>query len=156
MKILVTGGAGFIGSHVSDLYIANGYDVVVIDDLSTGLESNINPAAKFYKMDICDPAIEAIFEKERPDFINHHAALMNVRRSVAEPLFDAHTNILGSINLLECARKYGVQRIIYISSGELSMESQNTYPVMRFTRLNRFARMVPVNIKWNITSICIM
>jgi UDP-glucose 4-epimerase len=117
MKIIVTGGAGFIGSHVVDLYITNGFEVVVIDDLSTGYEQNINPSAKFYKMDICDPEIEAIFEKERPNFVNHHAAQINVRRSVAEPLFDAGTNILGSLNLLECARKYGVQRFIYLSSG---------------------------------------
>jgi UDP-glucose 4-epimerase len=117
MKIIVTGGAGFIGSHVVDLYISNGFKVVVIDDLSTGRERNINPAAKFYKMDISDPAMGTIFEQERPDIVNHHAAQMNVRRSVAEPLFDARTNILGSLNVLECARKYGVQRFIYISSG---------------------------------------
>jgi UDP-glucose 4-epimerase len=117
MKIMVSGGAGFIGSHVVDLYITVGFEVVVIDDLSTGHVRNINPAAKFYKMDICDPAIKAIFERERPDIVNHHAAQMNVRRSVAEPLIDARINILGSINLLECAKEYGVQRFIYISSG---------------------------------------
>ena len=80
MKIFVTGGAGFIGSHVVDLYIANGLEVVVIDDLSTGHELNNNPSAKFYQMDICDPAIGAIFENKRPDFINHHVARMNARR----------------------------------------------------------------------------
>jgi UDP-glucose 4-epimerase len=117
MKIIVTGGAGFVGSHVVDIYITNGFDVVVIDDLSTGHLGNINPSAKFYKMDICDPEIEAIFEKEQPDIVNHHAAQMNVRRSVVEPLFDARTNILGSLNLLECAKKYDVRRFIYISSG---------------------------------------
>ena len=117
MKIIVTGGAGFIGSHIVDQYIANGFDVIVIDDLSTGHTQNINPLAKFYKLDICDPAVEAIFDKERPDVVNHHAAQMDVRRSVTDPIFDAHTNILGSLNLLECSRKYGVQRFIYVSSG---------------------------------------
>lgn len=117
MKILVTGGAGFIGSHVVDMYISQGFEVVVIDDLSTGHERNISPSAKFYKIDICNPAMEAIFEKEKPDIVNHHAAQMNVRRSVAEPLFDASTNILGSINLIECAKKHDIKRFIYISSG---------------------------------------
>src|SRR4030065_2601047 len=117
MKIIVTGGAGFIGSQLVDQYIHNGFDVIVIDDLSSGHTQNINPLAKFYKLDICDPAVEAIFEKERPDIVNHHAAQIDVRRSVTDPLFDAHTNILGSLNLLGCSREYGVQRFIYVSSG---------------------------------------
>ena len=117
MKILVTGGAGFIGSHVVDTYIANGYQVVVVDDLSTGRLSNLNSAATFYQMDIRSPELERVFEKERPDFVNHHAAQMDVRRSVADPLFDADVNIMGSINLLEQARKFEVKRFIYISSG---------------------------------------
>jgi UDP-glucose 4-epimerase len=116
-KILVTGGAGFIASHVVDLYIENGHNVVIIDDLSTGHKSNINPSATFYKVDIRDPQINAIFEKEQPDYINHHAAQIDVRRSVADPKLDADINILGSINLLECARMYGVKRFIYISTG---------------------------------------
>lgn len=117
MKVLVTGGAGFIGSHVVDLYLANGYEVVVVDNLSTGRTSNINPAATFYKMDIRSPELDDIFVRERPDYVNHHAAQMDVRRSVAEPLYDLDVNIRGSINLLECARKYPVKRLIYISSG---------------------------------------
>ncbi len=117
MKILVTGGAGFIGSHVVDLFVSEGYDVVVVDDLSTGRQSNLNPAAKFYRMDIRDPKLVEVFEKERPDYVSHHAAQMDVRRSVVEPLFDADVNILGSINLIEAARKTGVKRIVYISSG---------------------------------------
>lgn len=117
MKVLVTGGAGFIGSHVVDEYLAEGYEVVVVDDLSTGRLSNLNPAAKFYQLDIRSPALGEIFESERPDYVNHHAAQMDVRRSVAEPIFDADVNILGSINLLECARKSQVKRFIYISTG---------------------------------------
>jgi UDP-glucose 4-epimerase len=117
MKVLVTGGAGFIGSHVVDTYIDNGYDVVVVDDLSTGRLSNLNPAVTFYKLDIRSPQIAEVFEKEHPDFVNHHAAQMDVRRSVIDPLFDAEVNILGSINLIECARNFKVKRFVYISTG---------------------------------------
>lgn len=117
MKILVTGGAGFIGSNVVDLYIENGYDVVVVDDLSTGRLSNLNPAVTFYKVDIRSPQIADVFEKERPDYINHHAAQMDVRRSVIDPLFDADVNILGSINLIKCAKDFRVKRFVYISTG---------------------------------------
>lgn len=117
MKVLVTGGAGFIGSHVVDCYLENGFDVVIVDDLSTGRRSNLNPQAKFYEIDIRSPQLEQIFLDEKPDFINHHAAQMNVRRSVVEPLFDADVNILGSLNLIECAKRHQVKRFIYISTG---------------------------------------
>jgi len=117
MKILVTGGAGFIGSHVVDFYIAHGYDVVVVDDLSTGRITNLNPAATFYKLDIRDPEVAEIFEKEKPDYINHHAAQMDVRRSVADPFFDADVNIIGSLKLIEYAKRYQIKKFIYISSG---------------------------------------
>ena len=116
-KILVTGGAGFIGSHVVDLFVAQGYDVVVVDDLSTGRASNLNPAAKFYQIDIRSPKVREVFEAEKPDYVSHHAAQMDVRRSVAQPLFDADINILGSINLIECAKEFMVKRFIYISTG---------------------------------------
>lgn len=128
MKILVTGGAGFIGSHVVDLFINEGYEVVVVDDLSTGRESNLNPKARFYKMDIRDPRLVEVFEKERPDFVSHHAAQMDVRRSVADPLFDASVNVVGSINLLEAARSTGVKRIVYISSGGTAYGEPNYLP----------------------------
>jgi UDP-glucose 4-epimerase len=116
-KILVTGGAGFIGSHVVDLFVSKGYEVVIVDDLSTGRVSNLNPAAKFYQLDIRDPKLRDVFDVERPDFISHHAAQMDVRRSVAQPLFDADVNILGSINLIECAREFEVRHFVYISTG---------------------------------------
>lgn len=116
-KILVTGGAGFIGSHVVDLFIEKGFEVVILDDLSTGRASNLNPAAKFYQMDIRDPKVRDVFAAEKPDYVSHHAAQMDVRRSVAQPLFDADVNILGSINLIECAKEFGVKRFVYISTG---------------------------------------
>jgi UDP-glucose 4-epimerase len=127
-KILVTGGAGFIGSHVVDLFVSHGYDVVILDDLSTGRASNLNPAAKFYQMDIRDPKIREVFEIERPDFVSHHAAQMDVRRSVAQPLFDADVNILGSINLIECAREFNVRHFVYISTGGAVYGEPETLP----------------------------
>jgi UDP-glucose 4-epimerase len=118
MKVLVTGGAGFIGSHIVDGYLAEGLDVVVVDDLSRGSRQNVSPQAHFYQADIRDrSALQAIFEQERPDFINHHAAQIDVRRAVKEPIFDAECNILGSIHLLELAVEHKVQRFIYASTG---------------------------------------
>jgi UDP-glucose 4-epimerase len=117
MKVLVTGGAGFIASHVVDVLIANGHTVVVVDDLSTGRIGNLNPAATFVHMDIRDPALRDVFERERPDVVDHHAAQMDVRRSIVDPIFDASVNVLGSINVLECARATGVRRVVYISTG---------------------------------------
>ena len=117
MKVLVTYGAGFIGSHVVDTYIDHGYEVAVIDDLSTGRREYLNPDAKFYHLDFRSPDVSKVFEDEQFDVVNHHAAQMDVRRSVAEPHYDADVNILGSINLIECSKKFGVNRFIYISSG---------------------------------------
>ncbi len=117
MKILVTGGAGFIGSHVVDAYLGAGHEVVVVDDLSTGRASNLSPQATFYHLDIRSADLERVFQRERPQVVNHHAAQMDVRRSVREPVFDADVNIGGSLNLLECARRFDVERFIYISTG---------------------------------------
>ena len=97
MKILVTGGAGFIGSHVVDTFIANGHEVVVVDDLSTGRLSNLNPAATFYKVDIRSDELRAVFEKERPQVVDHHAAQMDVRRSVDDPLFVRYSQRIGEL-----------------------------------------------------------
>ena len=116
-KVLVTGGAGFIGSHTVDVLLDHGYDVLVVDDLSTGYRRNINPSARFYELDICSPDLANVFEEERPDYVNHHAAQMDVRRSVADPTFDAQVNILGSLNLIEYAVRYKVKKFTYISSG---------------------------------------
>ena len=118
MKALVTGGAGFIASHVVDGYLNRGLDVAIVDDLSRGSLNNVNPKARFYKVDIRDyDAMRRIVEKERPDYINHHAAQMDLRRAVYEPAFDAETNIIGSINLLNLAVEFKTKRIVYASSG---------------------------------------
>jgi UDP-glucose 4-epimerase len=117
VKALVTGGAGFIGSHVVDLYVDHGYEVVVVDNLSTGRISNLNPAARFYELDIRSAKLAEIFEDERPDYVNHHAAQIDVRRSIEDPFFDAEVNILGSLNLIECAREFSVKRFVYVSTG---------------------------------------
>ncbi|MDI6890079.1 MAG: NAD-dependent epimerase/dehydratase family protein [Thermodesulfovibrionales bacterium] len=117
MKILVTGGAGFIGSHVVDSYIAEGYDVVVVDNLVTGKRQNLNPSARFYLMDIRSELLEQVFELERPEIVNHHAAQPSVPASVENPLFDADVNVLGLLNLLKCSVKYGTRKIIFSSSG---------------------------------------
>jgi len=117
VRILVTGGAGFIASHVVDAYIAAGHDVAIVDDLSTGHRANLNPNARFYEIDIRDPALSDVFEREQPEIVNHHGAQMSVRVSMNEPLRDASINVLGTLNLLECARCSGTQKVIYISTG---------------------------------------
>ena len=117
MKVLVTGGAGFIASNLADRLIADGHKVAIIDNLSTGSKANLNPKAAFYEMDITDKALAKVFEKEKPDIVNHHAAQIDVRRSVREPAFDAGVNILGSINIIENCVKHRVKKMIYISSG---------------------------------------
>jgi UDP-glucose 4-epimerase len=128
MKILVTGGAGFIGSHVVDAYVAAGHEVIVVDDLSTGHRENLNPKAKFVQLDITDPKTVELIRDERPAVLNLHAAQMDVRRSVADPIFDARVNILGTINLLEGARKANVRRVMFVSSGGAAYGEQETFP----------------------------
>jgi UDP-glucose 4-epimerase len=117
IKVLVTGGAGFIGSHLTDRLIEKGYKVVVIDNLSTGRKENLNPKAKFYKIDICSPKIRDIFYKERPRAVFHLAAQINLRKSVEDPIWDAKTNILGSLNILENCKNFDVKKIIFSSTG---------------------------------------
>ncbi|KAB2903065.1 MAG: NAD-dependent epimerase/dehydratase family protein [Anaerolineae bacterium] len=117
MKILLTGGAGFIGSHLIEAMLRNGHDIVVIDDLSTGNRAYVPAEVVFYEMDIRDPKLVEIFEAEKPDVVCHHAAQMSVLISVREPLLDASTNILGSVNLLNAAKHVGVQHFVFASSG---------------------------------------
>ena len=128
MKILITGGAGFIASHVTDKYIEEGHDVVIVDNLTTGKEININPKAKFYKIDIQDD-LDVIFKTEKPDIVNHHAAQMNVRVSVDNPIKDAKTNIMGLINLLKTSVKYNVKKFIFVSSGGVVYSEDNIFPI---------------------------
>jgi UDP-glucose 4-epimerase len=117
MKIIVTGGAGFIGSHIVDAYVAAGHRVIVVDNLSTGKREHVNPAAQLVEMDINEPALADLFLAERPDVVNHHAANASVSVSVRRPRFDATQNILGTINLLKAAVQAEVSRFVYVSSG---------------------------------------
>ena len=128
MNILVTGGAGFIASQITDAFINDGHQVVVLDDLSTGFEKNINPKAKFIKANIGDKNLDKLFESEKFDVVNHHAAQMDVRRSVKDPEFDATTNILGTINLLQNCVKYNVKKIIFASTGGAVYGEQDYFP----------------------------
>lgn len=118
MRIMVTGGAGFIGSHVVDAYLQAGHDVCIVDDLSTGKRRNVPPQARLYEVDIRDAkALERVFEQERPQIISHQAAKANVRESMAKPVLYAEVNVIGSLHLLELAKRYDVQKIIYASTG---------------------------------------
>ncbi len=117
MKILVTGGAGFIASNVADEYIKLGHEVIVVDDLSVGKKENVNPRCKFYKADVSASAFPEIILKEKPELINHHAAQIDVRKSVEDPSFDARVNIIGMINLCHAAVKAGTKKVIFASSG---------------------------------------
>ena len=129
-KVLVTGGAGFIGSHVVDRLLKEGYKVVVLDNLSTGFKENVNPDAKFYLADICDrEKLKEIFKSERPDYVDHHAAQVDVRKSVTDPISDLRSNIIGSINLIEEALANGVEKFIYISTGGAIYGEPDSLPV---------------------------
>jgi UDP-glucose 4-epimerase len=128
LKILVTGGAGFIASNIADAFIEEGHTVYILDNLSSGFEKNINPKARFIKADIRDQSISELFEKERFDVVNHHAAQMDVRRSVADPAFDADTNIIGTINLLQNSVKNGVSKFMFASTGGAIYGEQEYIP----------------------------
>lgn len=117
MKVLVTGGCGFIASHVVDAYVSEGYEVVIVDNLSTGKMENRNRKAKLYTVDICREEVGAVFAKEKPDIVNHHAAQISVPLSVKEPLLDAEINIKGTLRLLELAKDQGVRKFIFSSTG---------------------------------------
>lgn len=128
MKCLVTGGAGFIASHVVDKLIEKSNKVAVIDNLSTGKKANLNPKAIFYKKDIQSPDISKIFEKEKPDIVFHYAAQIDVRKSVEDPIESAKTNILGSLNILENCRKFGAKKIVFASTGGAIYGEANSIP----------------------------
>ena len=128
MKILVTGGAGFIGSHLVDRLVMEGHTVAVVDDLSTGKRRNLNRGARFYKRDIRSSRLERAFRKERPAVVMHLAAQMDVRRSVENPVFDADVNVLGTLNLLEQASKHGTRKVVFASSGGAIYGEQEVFP----------------------------
>src|SRR5512139_536120 len=117
MKILVTGGAGFIGSHVVEAYLAAGHEVCVVDDLSTGFRRNVPNEVRLHEIDIRSERLDEVFAKEKPQIVNHQAAKANVRESFEKPLLYAEVNVLGSVNVLECCRKHGVRKVIYASTG---------------------------------------
>ena len=138
MNIVVTGGAGFIGSHVAEAYLAAGHTVWVVDNLATGKRDNVPAGARFVHADINDEAVRRLLSDERIEAVNHHAAQMDVRRSVADPLFDARSNVLGLLNLLEGAREAGCRTFVFASSGgtvygELTAfpatEEHSTHPI---------------------------
>ncbi len=127
-KILITGGAGFIGSNVADRFIQDGHKVVIIDNLSTGVEANLPKRAKFYRVDIRSAVIDKIFERERPDVLCHHAAQIDVRKSTRDPIFDAEVNIIGSLNLFGSCVKHKVKKIIFASTGGAIYGEQDYFP----------------------------
>lgn len=128
MKILVTGGAGFIASHVVDRYIANGHAVAVLDNLSTGSRANVNPKATFFEVGLLDEGLDDVFEKFKPEAVSHHAAQVNVRKSVDDPAYDAQVNVLGSIRLYDAAVRHGCRKVIYASSGGACYGEPETLP----------------------------
>lgn len=128
MKILVTGGAGFIGSNVADAFIEAGHEVAVVDDLSSGKRENVNPRAKFYQVDIADPKLARVFEEFKPQLVDHHAAQISVPLSVDDPLADARANVTGLLNVLTQCRLHKVAKIIYVSSGGVVYGEPERFP----------------------------
>ena len=128
MRIVVTGGAGFIASHVVDAYVERGHEVHILDDFSTGQRSNLNPKAELHEADIANPQAARLIEKIKPDALSHHAAQMDVRHSVADPGFDARVNIVGFINSLEACKNSGVKKVVFASSGGAVYGEQETFP----------------------------
>lgn len=137
MKVLVTGGAGFIGSHIADRLISEGYQVVIVDDLSTGKEEYINPEASFYQLDIADfDSLKDVFTREKPDFINHHAAQVNVRVSMQKPDIDARINIMGSLNIIRLTIESKARKLIFASTGGAIYGDPETIPVSETGKLD--------------------
>ncbi len=129
VKILVTGGAGFIGSHIVDLLIARGHDVIVVDNLSTGKKEDINKQARFYQIDINDSDLKNVFKVEKPEYIFHQAAQISVSNSVKFPRMDAQCNIMGLLNLLEFSIQNKIKGVVFASSGGTVYGEPATYPI---------------------------
>lgn len=127
-KACVTGGAGFIGSHVAEALVRRGFEVLIVDDLSTGRKENLPEGARFFHLDIRSPQAAQLVADEKVDLLVHHAAQMDVRRSVADPLFDADVNILGTLNLLESGRRAHLRQVIFASTGGAMYGEQEAFP----------------------------
>src|SRR5262245_34424501 len=129
MRILVTGGAGFIGSHVADRFVSLGHEVAVLDNLSTGFREFVPAKARFYQVDVTDAAaVDRCFAEFRPEIVDHHAAQIDVRKSVTDPVFDARVNILGGIELLKACTRHAVHKVIYASTGGALYGEGRTLP----------------------------
>jgi UDP-glucose 4-epimerase len=128
VNILVTGGAGFIASHIVDAYVNAGHSVVVVDDLSSGSRENLNPKAEFVHLDIRKGELRELFDRISFDVVNHHAAQMDVRKSVDDPQFDAGVNVLGGLNVFQAAKATGVKKIIFSSTGGAIYGEQDEFP----------------------------
>ncbi len=153
MKVLVTGGAGFIGSTIADLLLEKGYEVVIIDNLSSGSKKLIPSKAVFYQEDITSKRLDDIFQKEKPEYVIHQAAQVDVNRSINEPSYDAEINIIGTTNLLENCIKHNIKKFIYSSScavyGETKLQSvKEDYPVnpKSFYGLSKYTAEVYIKI----------
>lgn len=123
MRVLVTGGAGFIGSHVVDALLHEGHEVTIVDDLSTGRRDHLNPEARFYQASVTDfDRLAKVFANERPEFVSHHAAQKSVRHSMANPSFDALVNVVGSVNVFELSMRHGCERVVFASTSSVYSE----------------------------------
>lgn len=135
MKILVTGGAGFIASQIVDLYIGSGHEVTIVDNLISGFKANLNAKARFVQADISNPQLKEVFENESFDLINHHASQIDVRKSLENPFYDMQVNIAGSLNILELMNRYKVPKIIYASSGGAIHGDPDALPLTEASRI---------------------
>ena len=140
-RVLVTGGAGFIASHVSEAYLACGDEVWIVDDLSSGKRVNIPDGATFIEMDVRDPKIRGLFEEVRFDLVNHHAAQIDVRSSVSDPINDASINLLGLLNIAEAAVEVGTQKLLFVSSGGVVYGEPEQIPTPEIAERGRCRRM---------------
>jgi UDP-glucose 4-epimerase len=128
MRVLVTGGAGFIGSHLTDAFLEAGHEVLVLDDLSSGKREHVPAAAKLVQLDIRTPEVREVFASFGPDVLCHHAAQMDVRKSVADPAFDADVNVVGTLKILELCREHGTKRVLFASTGGAIYGEQDVHP----------------------------
>jgi UDP-glucose 4-epimerase len=136
VKVLVTGGAGFIGSHIVDAFLAADHQVCVVDDLSTGFRHNLAPGVRLHEIDIRDARLSEVFSAEKPEVVCHQAARANVRESFEKPLLYAEVNVVGSLNVLECCRRFGVRKVIYASTGGAVYGPPQSLPVSEDHAIN--------------------